>query len=330
MVDIFGFNVMGLSLEATRAIVTDPIYMDALFTTDYRIQSAGVNKDIESKLLTVAHRQYPLRRVDGCEIPEAEARAITQRSFVPRQIGYQEKFCKDDWKSTILALLAKQNLRQSDLTGTQMGALLAQMTAAENKKHLLPMAWFANQSSNDPRFNQIKGFWALIQEAVGQNLTPRINTYANVTLSAGDGIQILLDVIKNATDALDAVAQNDKVLYITRKVYDQLRDDVSSGLQNSALYQQRIEGAQTVTRFDGIEIRVMREWDALATTLMAYTGNSNLVCLTMKQNLVWAINDTEDLSFEAFYDQTEMKYYMRNLFVFGVQIDHPNLLSVAY
>jgi len=331
MTVIESLNLIGLSLEDVREITTDPIVVDALETGDYRVQRDGVRKDIESKLLTVAHRDYPLRRVDGCDIPEAEARAISQRSFVPRQIGYAEKFCADDFKNTVLALLTRANLRQSDLTGTMLGSLVMSMTMTENKKHLEPMAWFADQTNADPQFNQINGYWNLINQAVTQNLATRVATYANVALTAGQGIQLMKDVIDNATDALDGVAATDKVFYIGRGLRNQLRDDLQNGLVGSTLYAQTIENGKMVERFDGIEIRVKHEWDALATSQKGYTaGQSNLCVLTKKQNLVWAINDTEDLSFEAFYSRDDMRYIIRNLFVFGVQIDYPTLISAAY
>jgi hypothetical protein len=116
-----------------------------------------------------------------------------------------------------------------------------------------------------------------------------------------------------------------------RIVRNQLRDDIQNGLVGSGLYQASIENGVNVERIDGIELRVKHEWDGLATSQMGYTANqSNLVCLTAKQNMVWAINDTEDLVFEAFYSRDMMRYIMRNLFVFGAQIDYPTLVSAAY
>ena len=331
MTDILKFSVDNLTLEKTRQITTDPIFMDTIFASDYRFQREGVHKDVTSKLLTVSHRDFPLRRVDGCEIPEAEARAITQRTFIPRQIGYQEKFCADDFKATVLALLTRQNLRQSDLTGTLFGALIAQMTMLENKKHLEPMAWFADETSANPQFNQINGYWKLIQEAVTANLAAHVSTYSGVALSSGQGIQILKDVIRNAAKELRGMMKMDKVIYIGTEVKNQLLDDIELGLSGSGLYATEIVDGREITRFDGIEVRVKEEWDDLASTVMGYGANpSNLVCYTAKQNMVWAINDTTDLSFEAFYSRDDMRYIMRNLFVFGVQIDYPTLLSVAY
>ena len=331
MTDILKFSVENLTLEQTRQITTDPIFMDALFASDYRLQREGVHKDITSKLLTVAHRNFPLRRVDGCEIPAAEARAITQRTFIPRQIGYEEKFCADDFNKTVAALLVRQNLRQSDLTRTLLGALLAQMTVTENKKHLEPMAWFSDEVSANPEFNQVNGYWKLIQEAVTQNLAPRVATYSGVALSSGQGIQILKDVTRNASKELRGMMKSDKVIYIGTEVKNQLLDDIELGLTGSGLYATEIVDGREITRFDGIEVRVKEEWDELAASEMGYGANpSNLVCYTAKQNMVWAINDSTDLAFEAFYSRDDMRYIMRNLFVFGVQIDYPTLLSVAY
>ena len=123
----------------------------------------------------------------------------------------------------------------------------------------------------------------------------------------------------------------DKVIYIGTEVKTQLLDDIELGLSGSGLYATEIVDGREITRFDGIEVRVKEEWDDLASTVMGYGANpSNLVCYTAKQNMVWAINDTADLAFEAFYSRDDMRYIMRNLFVFGVQIDYPTLLSVAY
>jgi len=123
----------------------------------------------------------------------------------------------------------------------------------------------------------------------------------------------------------------DKVIYIGTEVKNQLLDDIELGLSGSGLYATEIVDGREITRFDGIEVRVKEEWDDLASTVMGYDANpSNLVCYTAKQNMVWAINDTTDLAFEAFYSRDDMRYIMRNLFVFGVQIDYPTLLSVAY
>jgi len=329
MIDIRELAVTGLNLDVTRAITTDPIITEAE-DSNYRVQTTGVHKDVESKLLTINHRQYPLRRVDGCEIPQAQARAITSRTFKPTQVGYQENFCYDDFNSTILALLLRNNLDASNLDGTQMGALLAEMTALENKKHLQSLSWFSQSAGTDPAFNQIKGYWEIINELAGQLFVPRLQTYAGAPLAAGDGVALMQSVIDQATDDLNQVAQNEKVFYIGRKVMQRLKADIIAGYDQSGMYQSVIENGVNVMRFDGIDIVQRNDFDQLGDSVLGLGANSNLVVLTKKQNMVWAINVNDGLSFEAYYSRDKMRYIMRNLFVFGVQIDYPTLLSVAY
>lgn len=332
MTIIRGFvNNPPLSLDQTNAIVTDPITENELVTMDYRIQTQGIHRDVESKVLTIHHDRYPLRRVDGCKIPAAQARAVTQRSFVPVQLGTERNWCSDAFEKTVLSLLTANNLRKSDLEAGSVNLmmLLAAMAVDENRKHLELLAWFANTTNANPEFNQLKGYWELIQEAVGQNLTPHLATYSGAPLGSGDAIALLRNLIKIQSNELYNLSKMDKVIYIGRGIDEQLKADVDSGLFGSATYQSRIEGDREVMRFDGIEIRVKSEWDELGVSEMGFAADANLAVLTMKRNLVWGIND-RDAVYEQFYDQKDMEYTMRSMITFGVQIDHPGMMAVAY
>jgi len=332
MTIIRGFvNNPPLSLDQTNALVTDPIMSDEAIASDYRIQTDGIHRDVESKVLTIHHNKYPLRRVDGCKIPAAQARAVTQRSFVPVQLGTEHNWCSQVFEKTVLSLLTANNLRQSDLEAGNVNLmiLLAAMMADENREHLEPLAWFASTTNSNPEFNQINGYWKLIQEAVGQNLTPHVGTYSGSVLGSGDAIALLRDLIKAQSDELDGLMPSDKVIYAGRAIKEQLKADIDSGLFGSGIYQTRIENGRTINYFDDIEIRWKSKWDELAVSEMGFSANSNLAVLTMKRNLVWGINDREAV-YEQFYDQKSMEYTMRSMITFGVQIDHPGMMAVAY
>jgi len=318
-----------LTLEQVRAIVTEPLYTDPFIASDYRIQRVGVHKDVESKLLTVAKRKYPLRRIDGCTIPEAEARAITQRTFIPTQLGYQNNFCGDEFNNTVLALLQRANLDQYNLVGTELGGLIAEMTMMENKNHLPLIAWFGNKLSANPEFNQIKGYFELIKEAVAVGVAKQVTSYQGAALTAGQGIQLLQDLVDQCNDETAGVDISQKVIYMTRAVYQRFKQDLKAGSYNSTIYTTQIINGITVEYFDGIEIRPQYEWDALCSSELGLNF-ANVAVLTMKQNFVWAINDQEGMSFEILYNPYDLKTLVRNLFVFGVQIDFPELICAAY
>lgn len=329
IVSLLDFAVSGLSNEQVRGITTDPILIDTDFA-DYRKQTTGVHCDVSSTLLTIEHRTNPLRRVSGCDLPQAAPRPISQRTFIPRKIGYEEKFCIDVFRNTILALMARQNLRENDLTDTVLQQLLIAMVQSENKKHLESIAWFADEKSSNVELNQIDGYWKLIQEAIGEGLGNRVSAYSNTPLGAGDGVQILRDVVDNAPNELAEMMNTDKVIYIDRNVWNRLKSDIQTGLVGSDMYEQTIVNGVMTPFFDGIELRVKWQWAGNAISFFNYTGGqTNLVAYFAKNDFTWALNE-QDLTFEAFYSRDLERYIMRNKFVFGAQIDHPQLMSVAY
>ncbi len=323
-------EMTNLSLEKIRQITSDPIVQDIIVPMDFRVQTGGVHKDVLSKIITIAHRDSPFRKVTGCDLPAVAARPTTERYFKPASLGYQQTFCSNDFRQTVLSLLLRANLSENDLTGTQLEALIVAMTQEENAKHLPQIAFFGDVNLSNQELNQIDGYFKIITQDVTAGDSVRITSYNDRQLATGESFQLLDDMLDECKDELADTDSSEKVFYISRSLRNALRKDLNNGTSgSSAFVMQKINGFDIPT-YDGVVLREMITWDSLAQATLGYaTKYSNLAVLTAKQNFVWGINN-DDLVFESFYSRDQQRHIMRNKLTFGVGIDHPELVCAAF
>jgi hypothetical protein len=294
-------------------------------------------KNGKQKMLFAGKLDNFLRERKGCGFTPKGDMPIYDRCLTTTDVKGENSQCWDEFKDTILLEGLNSGLRKSDLNGTVLGNILMTRAQQGAKRQMELLAFFGQKGTLNVEQNFIDGLWTVfIPQAVGQNVTPRIDSNSGTALGTGDAIDLLDEVWDNATEELDAFDEADKVILIPRSVHNQLRKDLRDGATGSEAFITETMNGRTRLMFNGVEVKKMTRWDGLAasymgTVLPGVTDNFNLVLYTHRRNFALGTNVESDMNrFDTWYERKDDEYCMRIAFEMGVDYVHGSLMSVAY
>lgn len=307
----------------------------------------------------------------GCGVPTktgALARFVTNEISVDPLMAYDED-CAETFLNTILqGMLAKGHATDSDLTGTQIEALVrayaeggtVQLNAvAENSNDVLEFQNLLNLTLNDQVTGVVygdamrifllgdkasadknyKGADGLRKKLLTANSTAG-STSANGTYRGAAinfaaleadpaGIEALIaDQVDNASTELDDIDEAQKAIYLTNSLYRLAKNRAQVVVPADKSKLEYDKATKTVT-YDGIEVKRLKTWEQfMKEDFPAFS--QHLILYTVPSNVIWATDLESDMTSAEFkYEaQTRINWY-RILFRLGAGFAYDILVSYA-
>ena len=315
-------NINLTGVEANE-ILFDPIFMDGGSMTDFKVYP-NVKKGAQ-KIYHVTELENIVREKTGCGFDPIGNMNIYDREIRVYEAKVELEQCIDEFEDTVFQTLLKSGNLRRDIQGTEIMNILSSQVQMATAKDLKAMLWFGNKATGAGRLKVVDGLLSVhIPNLVAANLCPYKNAGSGSALNAGDARIILTDVYDNQAEALYGMDDSQKVFYVSRSVYSQLRADMEA-IGATGGFTSDIESGRRIDRFRGIKIEQKVQWDSLST------ANSHYVVLTNPKNIVVGTDIMGDASrFKVWYNEEQEMVRIKATFMLGVDYVHPSLFSVAY
>lgn len=236
--------------------------------------------------------------------------------------------CAKNLKDTFMEEWLKTGNEIFDITGTEVAAYIERKVAEGLSRDVYTIAWFGDTESNNATLATCDGLWKKLIAGVSAYGVQRAYTFQSNTITSGQSLVVLREMVENASDLLDQVAEGDKYIKLTRALYDDYlaqREDACCGDKSWDM----LEQGKRQLYFRGIPVYKATEW---SNAITAYgLSFPNRAIYTAKGNLFLgtdAVSDTN--AFEMFYDKRDKLTYIDGEFKIGTQYAYDELTVVAY
>lgn len=312
--------------EASNLLLT-PIFFDESVPELFEVMPM-VNS--EKKMAYASVMKNVLQRSISCGLrPKGEV-DLYERCINTDLVAVYVNQCFDEALNLAYTSLLKAGRQISDLTGTLLMEILITRVQQAIKKDIEKLAFYGDKASADANINLTDGMWVYLFDLVSKALIPYVNSGSGAPLTAGDGIDILTEMYENQTNELKAVAPNEKVFLVTTDLFYQYVKDLENGSINSEAYTANIEDGGRGSRFRGIEVRPMWDWQQYALDFQGQ-ADAHQAILTTRDNMVMATDvQSPQNQLEVWYDRDSELNKVRTRFRFGFNYKLEEFLVVAY
>lgn len=322
-------SMLSVNFRGTEAseIFLEPVFMDDDIRTQFR-RLGNVNN--KKKLAFVTELEQIVRSYDGCGFVPVGNMDIYQRTIEVKDLRADFAQCWDEYKDTVYEELLNLGVRRPDITQTMIEAVIRQRVITAVKKDVIRLSHFGDESSVNPAYNSLNGFWTVIYPALttGTPLVPRTNTGSGSVIADGDGIEMMRDVYEQAPLQLKAIEVGQKFFNVTGSVYDAMVRDYENAGGGDAGFGLLRDG-QRALFFRGIPVYARREWDIYATALG--TTLPNYIEYTTPFNKVLATDvESPENQFKSWFNEETEFYNTKTRFKMGVDYIHHSLISLGY
>ena len=229
------------------------------------------------------------KAAQGCNPePQCYEDPAEEKTWEPRYLEIIIDMCVTELTDTLMKLAIKCGVELYDLTKTEIFAFILNILEKDIRKMIFRHVWFGDQNAavtpvgvlspgTDPAFfNVINGFWqqfAVIYAAnpLQLNAMPG-NTQATYALQGTVATPLLTYNAVNALidNAISELSQQpDRILLVTRSVFDRLRRQLQALGTAFQDYKLMINGLEFAT-WDGIKLVSIPLWDQW---IRAYENN---------------------------------------------------------
>jgi hypothetical protein len=292
-----------------------------------------------------------LKKAQACN-PVAqchEDKAIAKK-WAPKYLEFINDMCIDEIENSLMRLYIDCT-DPYDLTKTQIFTFIANIYSKDLPKEVFRYAWFGNTAARnwplgnltpgvDPAFfNVLDGFWVQMAAIYALNPLQRQAFIGNAQISYAlqQTVQTPLLTYNTVNAIIDAAPaelsqQPDRVLLVTRSVFDRLRRQLQALGTAFQDYKLMVNGLEFAT-WDGIRIVSIPLWDQFIRTYenngviwndphrLVYTTVSNLnigmACTSLFENV------------NSFYDPRSRYNRIEAVDAFDVKILDDRLLMVG-
>lgn len=310
-------------------------------------------------------------RDTGCGVPTKTgplARFVTNAISVDPLMAYDED-CAETFLNTILqGMLAKGHATDSDLTGTQIEALVRAYAeggtvnlnaVADNSENVLEFQNLLNLTLNDQvtgvvygdamrifllgdkasadiNYNSADGLrkkLLTINATAGSTSASGAYRAAAIDLAALEAdpakVEALIeDLVDNASTELQDIDEGQKAVYLTNSLYRLAKNRAQVLVPADKSKLEYDRATKTVT-YDGIEIKRLKTWEQFMKEDFPLQS-PHLAMYTVPSNVIWATDLESDLTSAEFkYEaRTRINWY-RILFRLGAGFAYDILVSFA-
>lgn len=318
-----------LDLRGSKAsnLFLTPIFFDDSVPELFEVMPM-VNS--EKKMAYASVMKNVIQRSVSCGLrPKGEV-DIYERCINTDTVAVYVNQCFDEARNLAYTSLLKKGRQISDLTGTLLMEILITRVQQAIKKDIEKLAFYGDKASADENLNVTDGMWVYLFDLVSKALIPYSDSGSGAPLTAGDGINILTDMYEKQTNALKAVAPNEKIFLVTTDLFYQYQKDLENGSINSESYTGNIENGGRGMLFRGVEVRPMWDWQQYALEFQGQ-ADAHQAILTTRDNMVMATDvESPENQLEVWYDRDSELNKVRTRFRFGFNYKLEEFLVVAY
>ena len=260
-----------------------------------------------------------LKAAQACDpVAQCHEAIAVEKTWEPKYLEFINDICIDEIENSLMRFYISCT-NPYDLTSTEIMAFIASIYAKDLPKEVFRHAWFGNTAAAnvpagdltpgyDPAFfNVINGFWqqlAVVYAANPLQLSAMPgNTQATYALQQSVATPLLTYNAVNAIiDAGPSILsqQPDRILLVTRSVFDRLRRQLQALGTAFQDYKLMINGLEFAT-WDGVRLVSLPLWDEIIRTYenngtvwndphrVVYTTVSNLnigmACTSLFENI---------------------------------------------
>jgi len=311
----YTYNGIEAAEAAVKPAVQHPL-VTQLFTVMEGIKSKqqiGLTEELSQITLADDGSCGRTETGDGVEITNTTLITEGFQANVPQ--------CGNVFRDTIWENLMKSGNDANDLTGTPIQRLMEEVYITGLSRDAFNNLCFGDKASIDPNINIMDGLWTQLDAGVIAGEVTEVAAF-NAVLTADEALNKLILMIESADNILDQLDENDKKIYVTRSVYQNLvasYESVSTGSDLQVGYQ--ADGIPVV-RFRGIEVVKLAQWDSAISTFGL--ANPNRALYTTPSNHIVGFENSNDVtSLEIWYSKddnivnTSAKYRMGYVYKFG-------------
>lgn len=303
-------------------IFLQPIFTDEDIMSNYRVIP---NVRHKMNLYTADELKCMVQSYSGCDDDTYEGKDfnVNIKTLTAGRMKVALEQCQDEFFGTYIEESYRAGLDVFNLQGTDLMNTIMTNVKRGITQDLVKLAWFGDTSADSECLDSTNGFINLLTAGV----TPV--AWANGTLSAGDALTKMREVYENASAALLATPNAEKVMWVTPNIYFNYLASVeggAAGVAGDMAHMTLVDGKPKYF-FRGVEVRPMFSWvDAIATS--SVVTDTRFIVFGAKKNFVLGTDTTSpENQLKFWYDEYREKMIIRSYFKFGCQYAHDNLVS---
>ena len=223
----------------------------------------------------------------------------------------------------IKSQMMKQGIERNDLDGTMLMQMISELLMGGIKRDFSTILWWGQTTSGSGTQDLANGVWEACSGIAGgsQNVT-----YAPGATAAIDSLNSLM------TARTNELAASDQMMFVSRSFADKYRAELTAkGVQGAY---QDLQGGIANLSFNGIEMRVMPDWDVniaeygatLSSGAPSAVGNTECAMLLAKDALAvgtdWNIQDVD-----MWYNRDCKENRFRMNYSFGCALKDDSLVA---
>ena len=345
------FDFSSVSLSPREVEELSKVIFETAFTNPALSEMHDIIEgiDMKTQILFMGRMGLQGKSANGtCEPQDSEAGVVaTQKYWENNQIEIRIPYCAKELPEMLKAFGRKEN--KYDVSGKDEIKMIATLLLEAIDEAILRLVWFGDKNAKTiasggtftngtdlAYFNSVDGIYAQIFAGVTAGDINRTviaantgATYSAQELPAGEGLNILRKVYNNSDSRLKN--HPDSFFKVTQSVYDNFLDKLEEAGLNAVGSLAVNDGVMT---YRGKKIIVAEFVDRIIDAYQDNGTKRNLphrVEFTVSENIpVGTLDQGEFSELSIWYDQTERKVYVENIFSLDAKVLEPYLISVAY
>lgn len=309
-----------------------PVFFDVDFRNIFRFVPSKIG---EQRMVFNSTMKGVLQSGDDCGFTPKGSTTLTERCLHIRRAKINLEQCFTEFDNSLMMQALKTGNSVTDITDTIYESVIIDSATSALRLDLQRLAFFGDTSSPDEALALADGIWTKhIPAMVAANDGIRSIAGGSGALAPGDGLDFVRNIWLNQGPELRGMPNNQKVLLVSREIYDRFIFDREDGTKNSEIYITQLSSGEQQVRYHGILVLPMFFWDENRALFPVAPGQGDPLragILTVVDNMVMG-SDVQgaESAMEIWHDRKDEKVYFKSRFSIGFNYVHEKFFSVSY
>jgi hypothetical protein len=345
------FNTGNLTLSPKEVTELSKAIFETAFTNPelQKMHSIEEGIDMKTQILLFSSMGMKAKSADGtCTPTNSDAGIVaTQKYWENNRLEVRLAYCNTDLPALLKAFGTKSN--KYDVEASDEVKMLASELLESIDESIYGLVWFGDKSAatiasggtlsnttDIDLFKPVNGLWKQIFAGVTAGDVVRATiaantgtTYAAQELASGEALTAMRKVYNQADSRLKS--NKDGIFIVTQSIYDNFLDKLEDAGLNAVGQLAINDGVMT---YRGRKIVVADFMDRIINSDFNNGTKYNLpnrIVFTIPSNIpVGTLDSGEFKELAIWYDKTDRKVYIENIFSLDAKLLEEYLISVAY